>query len=130
MAIETRNYALLPPGPHRGIITGCELVLKSFTMGQPPEETLQVTIQPKAPGDGRIYPVQEVIFTPAVNPLSALGALLKRIGKEPDYQSGAPWVESSIIGTEVTFTVFHPKADPGSVVYPRVVKESIVAAPS
>lgn len=121
MPIEIKNLQALNPGRHTGIIVSAHMENKSFGLGKNPQPTLVVKIQPKNTTGG-VYNEEEVVFSPVVAPISALGQLLKRLDMEPDYKAAGSFDESSLEGTEVSFAVEVQKNNPK---FNRVNKDSI-----
>lgn len=120
MPIEIKNLKALTTGHHVGIITHAGIENRSFGIGKNPEPTLVIMIQPKNPADG-IYNVEEVVFSPIVAPISALGQLLKRLEIPVDYKASS-FDEAVLEGTEVAFNV---EPQPKNPKFGRINKDSI-----
>lgn len=120
MPIEVKNLKQIPAGNHKAIIIDAKIIDKTFKHEKGPEQVLEVTIQPEQPEEGIYNPVS-VNFTPALNPLSALGSFLVRLGVAPDWESASSWDETSLIGREVTVNI----AMNGR--FPQALKDSIRA---
>lgn len=101
MGMKMEKVAVIPAGQHRGIITQCRETTKTFDPSKGPEEVVEVTIQPKHEKQGHRTLAVNVVFSPALNSVSALGRFLARIGVNLD--EGAEFVPASIEGTEVAF---------------------------
>lgn len=121
MAINVVNLKKMPAGKHRGVVINSEVVDTVFDRARGPESTFALTIQPKNPEVGVFKPLT-VNFTPEINPLSAMGALLERMEVPIDYSGQSQFNEKSLIGAEVEFTVSYDGQ------FPRIAKDSIVAA--
>lgn len=121
MPIEIKNLQALTTGRHVGIITAAAVENRSFGMGKNPEPTVVVKIQPKNTTGG-VYNEEEVVFSPIVAPISALGQLLKRLNIPVDYKAGESFDEAVLVGTEVAFNV---EPQPKNPKFGRINKDSI-----
>lgn len=122
--IKVKNLKELPEGQAEGIIIRSELGVRDFKQGDGPQQVLMVAIQPRNPEDGE-YPELEMTFKPALNPMSALGKFLDRIGESIDFATTQNWDEKSILGTEVQFETVHNKIN--GVNFSQIQKDTVRA---
>lgn len=127
MVIKTERIDLIPAGKQRGLISGCVIEDRTFGFGCNPEKKLVITITPRqpradVPDDERLFPDIEVLANPKVNPMSAIGKMLKRFGMEPNWGK-EDWEETSVINLDVTFIVTHDNQN--GTFFPRVAIDSI-----